>query len=46
VYPVKKKSDVSQIFKVFKEQVELENWRKSKFLRTYNGGEYVDGEFL
>ena len=46
MYPVKKKSNVSQIFKVFKAQVELETWRKSKCLRTYNGGEYVDGEFL
>ncbi|RDY02433.1 hypothetical protein CR513_14106, partial [Mucuna pruriens] len=33
-------------FKEFKAQVELETGRKIKCLRTDNGGEYVDGEFL
>ncbi|RDX81984.1 hypothetical protein CR513_37278, partial [Mucuna pruriens] len=33
-------------FKEFKAQVELETGRKIKCLRTDNGGEYVDGNFL
>jgi transposase InsO family protein len=46
VYPIKKKSDVFPVFKVFKAQIELESGKKIKCLRTDNGGEYVDGEFL
>jgi len=46
VYPIKKKSDVFSVFKVFKAQIELETGKKIKCLRTDNGGEYVDGEFL
>ncbi|RDX72698.1 hypothetical protein CR513_47774, partial [Mucuna pruriens] len=46
VYPIKTKSSVFSQFKEFKAQVELETGRKIKCLRTDNGGEYVDGEFL
>ena len=46
VYPIKKKSDVFPVFKVLKAQVELETGKKIKCLRTDNGGEYTDGEFL
>jgi len=46
VYPIKKKSDVFPVFKVFKAQIELETGKKIKCLRIDNGGEYVDGEFL
>jgi transposase InsO family protein len=45
VYPIKK-SYVFPVFKLFKAQVELKNGKKIKCLRTDNGGEYVDGEFL
>jgi len=41
VYPIKKKSDVFSIFKVFKAQIKLEIEKKIKCLRTDNGGEYV-----
>lgn len=46
VYPIKKKSDVFSIFKEFKVLVELESGKRIKCLRTDNGGEYTDGEFL
>jgi hypothetical protein len=46
VYPIKKKSDVFPVFKALKAQIELETGKKIKCLRTDNGGEYVDGEFL
>ena len=46
VYPIKKKSDVFPVFKEFKAQVELETGKRIKCLRTDNGGEYVDGNFL
>jgi hypothetical protein len=42
LYPIKKKSDV---FPVFKAQIELDTGKKIKCFRTDNGGEYVDGEF-
>ncbi|GJV45587.1 gag-pol polyprotein [Tanacetum coccineum] len=44
VYPIKKKSDVFEVFKVYKARVELESG-KIKFLRTDNGGEYTGDEF-
>jgi len=46
VYPIKKKSDVFAIFKEFKAKLELESGKKIKCLRTDNGGEYIDGDFL
>ncbi|KAH9701426.1 hypothetical protein KPL71_024990 [Citrus sinensis] len=46
VYPIKKKSDVFPVFKEYKVRVELESGKKIKCLRTDNGGEYTDGEFL
>ncbi|KAH9699198.1 Integrase catalytic domain-containing protein [Citrus sinensis] len=45
VYPIKKKLDVP-VFKEYKAQVELESGKKIKCLRTDNGGEYTNGEFL
>ena len=44
--PIKKKSDVFPVFKEYKARVELESDKKIKCLRTDNGGEYIDGEFL
>ncbi|KAH9652502.1 hypothetical protein KPL70_027122 [Citrus sinensis] len=46
VYPIKKKSDVFPVFKEYKAWVELESGKKIMCLRTDNGGEYTDGEFL
>ncbi|KAH9673800.1 hypothetical protein KPL70_018239 [Citrus sinensis] len=46
VYLIKKKSDVFPVFKEYKARVELESGKKIKCLRTDNGGEYTDGEFL
>nr|KYP42748.1 Retrovirus-related Pol polyprotein from transposon TNT 1-94 [Cajanus cajan] len=46
VYPIKKKSDVFPVFKEFKAQVELDTGKRIKCLRTDNGGEYIDGDFL
>jgi len=46
VYPIKRKSDVFPVVKEFKARVELETGKKIKCLRTNNGGEYVDGDFL
>ena len=46
MYPIKKKSDVFPVFKEFKAQVELETGKRIKCLRTDNGGEYTDGNFL
>ncbi|KAH9734074.1 Integrase catalytic domain-containing protein [Citrus sinensis] len=46
VYTIKKKSDVFPVFKEYKARVELESGKKIKCLRTDNGGEYTDGEFL
>jgi len=37
---------VFTVFKEFKAQVELETGKRIKCLRTDNGGEYVDGDFL
>ncbi|KAH9651790.1 hypothetical protein KPL70_026888 [Citrus sinensis] len=46
VYPIKKKSDVFTVFKEYKARVERESGKKIKCLKTDNGGEYTDGEFL
>ncbi|KAK0592765.1 hypothetical protein LWI29_024958 [Acer saccharum] len=46
VYPIKRKSDVFEVFKAFKARVELDSGKKIKCLRTDNGREYTDGEFL
>jgi len=46
VFPIKKKSDVFPVFKEFKAQVELETGMKIKCLRSNNGGEYTDGDFI
>nr|GEU94998.1 hypothetical protein [Tanacetum cinerariifolium] len=40
-----KKSDVFEVFKVYKAQVELDSGKKIKCLRTDNGGEYTGDEF-
>nr|GEU91101.1 retrovirus-related Pol polyprotein from transposon TNT 1-94 [Tanacetum cinerariifolium] len=45
VYPIKKKSDVFEVFKVYKARVELDFETKIKCLRTDNGGEYTCDEF-
>ncbi|GJY33553.1 gag-pol polyprotein [Tanacetum coccineum] len=45
VYLIKKKSDVFEVFKVYKARVELNSRKKIKCLRTYNGGEYTGDEF-
>nr|GFC97500.1 Gag-Pol polyprotein [Tanacetum cinerariifolium] len=39
VYPIKKKYDVFDVFKVYKAWVELDSGTKIKYLRTDNGGE-------
>jgi len=46
VYPIKKKLDVFLAFKEFKARVELEFGKRIKCLRTDNGGEYIDADFL
>ena len=46
VYPIKKKSDVFPIFKDFKARVDLNLKKRIKCLRTDNGGEYIDGDFI
>ena len=46
VYPIKKKSDVFSVFKEYKARVELESSKRIKCLRTNNGGEYTNDEFL
>ncbi|GJZ10491.1 retrovirus-related pol polyprotein from transposon TNT 1-94 [Tanacetum coccineum] len=45
VYPIKKKSDVFKVFKVYKARVELDSEKKIKCLRTDNEGEYTGDEF-
>ncbi|GJW52503.1 gag-pol polyprotein [Tanacetum coccineum] len=45
VYPIKKKSDVFEVFKVYKARVKLDSGKKIKCLRTNNGGEYTGDEF-
>ncbi|GJY36936.1 gag-pol polyprotein [Tanacetum coccineum] len=45
VYPIKKKSDVFEVFKVYKARVKLDFGTKIKCLRTDSGGEYTGDEF-
>jgi len=45
VYFLKNKSDVSQTFKKWKAMVETESGLKLKYLRSDNGGEYIDEGF-
>ncbi|GKG38547.1 gag-pol polyprotein, partial [Tanacetum coccineum] len=45
VYPIKKKSDVFEVFKVYKALVELDSGKKVKCFRADNGGEYTGDEF-
>nr|GEW63199.1 retrovirus-related Pol polyprotein from transposon TNT 1-94 [Tanacetum cinerariifolium] len=46
VYPIKKKkSNVFEVFKVYKARVKLDYGKKNKCLRTYNQGEYTGDEF-
>ncbi|GJX41309.1 gag-pol polyprotein, partial [Tanacetum coccineum] len=45
VYPIKKKSDVFEVFKVYKARVELDSEKNIKCLRTDNRGEYTGDEF-
>ncbi|GJV52366.1 gag-pol polyprotein [Tanacetum coccineum] len=44
VYPIKKKSDVFEVFKVYKTRVELDSRKKIKCLRTNNRGGYTFDE--
>ena len=46
VYFLKHKSEVFGLFKVFKALVENQSRRKLKILRSDNGGEYVNSEFI
>ncbi|GKA31351.1 gag-pol polyprotein [Tanacetum coccineum] len=46
VYPIKKKSNVFEVFKVYKAWVKLDSGKKIKCLRTENGGEYNGDEFI
>nr|GEU62815.1 retrovirus-related Pol polyprotein from transposon TNT 1-94 [Tanacetum cinerariifolium] len=45
VYPIKQKSDVFEVFKVYKAGIELDSGKKIKCLRTDNGCEYTGDEF-
>ncbi|GJW07407.1 gag-pol polyprotein [Tanacetum coccineum] len=45
VYPIKKKSDMFEVFKVYKAWVELDSGKNIKYLRTDNGGKYTSDEF-
>ena len=46
VYFLKHKSEVFDLFKVFRALVENQSERKLKILRSDNGGEYVKFEFI
>ena len=46
VYFVKVKSKCFDLFKVFKALAENQSGRKLKILRSDNGGEYVNSEFI
>ena len=46
VYFLKHKSEVFDLFKVFRALVESQSGRKLKILRSDNGGEYVKYEFI
>ena len=46
VYFLKHKSEVFDLFKVFKPLVENQSGRRPKILRSNNGGEYVNSKFI
>ena len=46
VYLLKNKSEVFDLFKVFRALVEKQSGRKLKILRSDNGGEYVKFDFI
>ena len=46
VHFLKHKSEVSDLFKVFRALIEKQSRRKLKILRFDNGGEYVKSEFI
>ena len=46
VHFLKHKSEVFDLFKVFRALVENQSGRKLKILRSDNGGEYVKFEFI
>ena len=46
VYFLKHKFDVLDLFKVFKALVENQSGRKFKIVRSDNGGEHVNSEFI
>ena len=46
VYFLKNKSEVFDLFKVFKALVENQSGRRLKILGSENGGEYVKSEFI
>ena len=46
VYFLKHKSEVFDLFKVFKALVENQSGRRLKILRSDNGGEYVNSKFI
>ena len=45
VYPIKRKADVFEVFKVFKARVELDSGNKIKYLRIDNEEKYTSEEF-
>ena len=45
IYFLKNKYEVFNTFKIWKVRVEIETSLKLKCLRSYNGGEYIDGGF-
>nr|GEU31245.1 hypothetical protein [Tanacetum cinerariifolium] len=45
MYPIKKKSDVFEVFELYKAQVKLDSEKKIKCLRTDIVGEYTGDEF-
>ena len=45
IYFLKKKDEVFERFKEFKDLVENLSKKRIKILRSYNGGEFTSGEF-
>lgn len=43
-YPIKHKSDVKNVFKEWKTEVENEHQHRIKYFRSDNGGEYMDNQ--
>jgi hypothetical protein len=46
VYFIRKKSDVFEYFKEFKNMVEKKTGKHIKILRSYQGGEYTSRNFI